>query len=739
YSTSGDPVDYRILDVNPAFERILGLKREDVVGKISKEAYGVKTPPYFDIYSQVTETGQSEEFESFFAPMKKHFHILAYSQDQGKFATTFEDITERKQGEEKMRNTLQRFYQILSNMQSGVLLVTNENRVEFVNQTFCDLFSLNDSPADLTGLSSKELTEKVRHSYIDPDNFIARTWEIVRLGKPVFGEDVKIQSGKVLLRDFAPLYLGGKAFGRLWIHRDISGRKLAEEVLKQKNESLNALNRELAAIQQNLRNNLEELSQTEATLRLSEERLARSQEIAHLGSWELDLVNGQLSWSDEVYRIFGLHPQEFGATYEAFLEAVHPEDRLAVDAAYSGSLREGRDSYEIEHRVTRKDSGEIRYVHEKCEHVRDDNGKIIRSVGMVQDITERKVAEQALRTERDFSTSILSTVGGLIIVLDREGRIVRFNRSCETITGYSFEEVKGKQFWDLFILPEEMQGVKDTFAQLTSGMFPNEHENFWLAKDGTRRFIQWSNSAMTKADGSVEYVLGTGIDITERKKADEALREALSEKEVLLSEIHHRVKNNLTAFISLLSLDGSYEDTESGRTLRKDLQNRARSMALIHETLYRTGKFSNVDMSIYLKNLVDQIAQSYGVRSDIKIFVDVDGTLSIDRATTAGLIINELVTNSFKYAFPPEFDCMALRGEPCTIRVSLAKEERKDVLRVSDNGCGFHEGFDPLKSKSLGLKLVNFLSRHQLRAETEVRTEKGTEFIFRLNDTNTIA
>lgn len=140
-----------------------------------------------------------------------------------------------------------------------------------------------------------------------------------------------------------------------------------------------------------------ERRRAEAALRESEQRLARAQEIAHLGSWELDLVKNELIWSDEVYRIFGLQPQEFGATYDAFLGRVHPDDRAAVDAAYLGSVREGEDSYEIEHRVVREGTGEVRWVHEKCHHYRNDSGRIICSVGMVHDITERKHAEEELQ------------------------------------------------------------------------------------------------------------------------------------------------------------------------------------------------------------------------------------------------------------------------------------------------------------------------------------------------------
>ena len=173
------------------------------------------------------------------------------------------------------------------------------------------------------------------------------------------------------------------------------------------------------------------------------------------------------------------------------------------------------------------------------------------------------------------------------------------------------------------------------------------------------------------------------------RQSESELKEALEEKEILLSEIHHRVKNNLTAFISLLSLEGSYEDSTEGQSLKKDLQNRARSMALIHETLYRTKKYSSVDMGVYLATLIEQIATSYSSAKSIQTIIDADGTtIDIARATPCGLIINELITNSFKYAFPESFDCTAERGEPCTIRVTLKKEADTYIMSVADNGIG---------------------------------------------------
>ncbi|MBD1864409.1 MULTISPECIES: PAS domain S-box protein [Trichocoleus] len=143
---------------------------------------------------------------------------------------------------------------------------------------------------------------------------------------------------------------------------------------------------------------------------------------------------------------------------------------------------------------------------------------------LCEDITEWKQAEAGLQQERNFVAAVLDTVVNLIVVLDPQGRIVRFNRACEQMTGYTFAEVKGIPFWDVLLLPEEIAGVKAAFSQLRSGLFPNEYENYWITKAGSARLIAWSNTAIVGKEGKVEYVVGTGLDITERRQTELALQ-----------------------------------------------------------------------------------------------------------------------------------------------------------------------------------------------------------------------
>jgi PAS domain S-box-containing protein len=167
------------------------------------------------------------------------------------------------------------------------------------------------------------------------------------------------------------------------------------------------------------------------------------------------------------------------------------------------------------------------------------------------------IAEEALCKERDFTSAVLATAGVLVVVIDPQGRIVRFNKACERLTGYTFAEVKDKHVWDLFLIPEEVEPVKAVFAELRTGQFPNEFENYWVAKGGRRILIMWSNTALSSQEGSVEYVIGTGIDITERKKAERALRDS--------EDRYRRITEAITDYIYTVRIqEGSPVETVHG-------------------------------------------------------------------------------------------------------------------------------------------------------------------------------
>jgi PAS domain S-box-containing protein len=173
-----------------------------------------------------------------------------------------------------------------------------------------------------------------------------------------------------------------------------------------------------------------------------------------------------------------------------------------------------------------------------------------------QDYSQHDLQRQLedLRNERRFVSAVLDTAGALVLVLDRQGRIVRFNRACERLTGYTFEEVAGQRFWENFLIPEEMASVKDVFEDLRSGNFPNQHDNYWLMKNGDRRLISWSNTALVDEDGEVEYIVATGIDITDRADAEEALRRSEKRYRQLVESAHEGVwvidADNKTTFVN---------------------------------------------------------------------------------------------------------------------------------------------------------------------------------------------
>jgi len=194
-------------------------------------------------------------------------------------------------------------------------------------------------------------------------------------------------------------------------------------------------------------------NQVEKTLLEKDALILKAQEIAHLGSWSLDLRTNSLTWSDQIFHIFGLKLEDSPATYEGFLDAIHPDDRDAVDKMYIDSLQQGKGDYEIEHRIIRKNSGELRYVNEKCEHIKDSTGKIIRSVGMIQDITERKLKEEALRKLNKTLAALSKSSLALTQSFDEEDYL---KRVCQIVV----EDTDFSMVWIGFAEKDELKTVR---------------------------------------------------------------------------------------------------------------------------------------------------------------------------------------------------------------------------------------------------------------------------------------
>ena len=221
----------------------------------------------------------------------------------------------------------------------------------------------------------------------------------------------------------------------------------------------------------------------------------------------------------------GYSREELLNTHLADLDT--PEQADLIPARTRMIQEKGEASFESAHR---RQDGSVMPVEVYVKQIQIDGRVLLLS--SVRDITERRQSDEALRQERDFSAALLNILGALVIVLDRDGRIVRFNQACETITGYTFAEVEGKLFFDIFLVPEEKEAVQEVFQHLKQGDVPKTHENHWFSRSGDKHLISWSNTILTDAEGEVLYIIGTGIAITEQRRAEEALRRAHAELEL---------------------------------------------------------------------------------------------------------------------------------------------------------------------------------------------------------------
>jgi PAS domain S-box-containing protein len=315
---------------------------------------------------------------------------------------------------------------------------------------------------------------------------------------------------------------------------------------------------------------------------------------------------------------------------------------------------------------------------------------------------------------------IFNFIGQPVIILSPDQEIIEANPSTLIMTGLKKSEMIGKKCYEIFHLNRENPGQCPFKSVLE---FKNGKIEEMIVESLGGYYLV-SCSPIFDKKGDVEFIIHIATDITERKKTEDLLTSSVNEKEFLLKEIHHRVKNNFQVISSLLSLQADSIKDPKLMDLFNNAIHRIRSMALIHEHLYQSNKFDFVDFKSYLNTLITELYENYKINCEIEMDMKFDNIfLDNDDAVHCGLIINEILTNSFKYAFPQGFEKKPL--------VKIYFENAADnflVLKISDNGVGLPRDFDIEKSSTLGINLITGLVS-QINGTMILNKENGTEYV----------
>lgn len=431
-----------------------------------------------------------------------------------------------------------------------------------------------------------------------------------------------------------------------------------------------------------------------------------------------DLDGNLISWNKGAEEMFGYTEKEILGKP---VSIIVPPDQI-VD--YNNIIIQILAGKSIKHHdaIRMKKNGERIDVSLHISPMHDSYGIINGSSTIAHDISERKLMERNLKESEEKYREVFTNANDMISLnLMNEdglpGKFIDVNPVGIARYGYTYEEFLNLTPRDL-VAPEERDKMPQNAKKLANDSYA-EFELVHMSKDGRRINVEINNHIFRLNNRKV--AIAVVRDITERTLMDIKLKKSLSEKEMLLKEIHHRVKNNLMIISSLLSLQSSYIKDKASKNIFIESQNRARSMALIHEKLYQSTDLKRINFGEYIRTLTNELFYTYSVGSgiiELKYLLE-DIYLDINTAIPLGLIANELITNSLKYAFPD--------GNNGFIQVEFKKLDHEYLFKIKDNGVGLPDDLDFKNTESLGLQLVNNLTE-QIDGEVELNVHNGTEF-----------
>ena len=599
----------------------------------------------------------------------------------------------------KLEKSSARYRNLIENLPMGVLII-KDGAIEYANPHALKMLGVTETSARLLGAA-----QFLHPSYLNEYDLLVSS---IKKGKHSGFIEIKVQSQEN--RGILDVEVSGGLLDdgsvQILLH-DISSRKqLAREQLRAQiaEETNLQLQREII-----------ERSKVENELRLAKQ-YARS-----IIDSSLDMIVA----TDIDYNI-----NEFNAAAEATFG--YSKDEM-LGQPLSILFSDGVEMEKVVNRITQKGALANEIINKKKDGtffisflsasvLKNEKGEVVGAMGVSRDITAIKKAEEELRLSEERHRAIYDQAYIGIARIAKMGRFLLVNERLCSMLDYTAEELYRKTFYELGVQEEVEESLGD-WDQLLSGRIKNfSREQTYVRQDGDLLRTNVTVSLVRDANNNPNYFVAVFEDITERKEYEAQLEDSIKEKEVLLKEVHHRVKNNMQVISSILNLQSSYISDETALAILRESQDRIKSMSFVHESLYQSKTLSEVNFSEYIQNISRNLFHSYSrPAGGIALRFDLEEDfLNLDTSIPCGLIINELVSNSLKYAFQGR--------EKGVVVISFSKlADGKLKLIVADDGIGLPEGFDIENAESLGLQLVTTLVT-QISGKMEIDRTNGTCF-----------
>jgi len=674
-----------IIDVNKAFTNWSGYSTKDVIGVSTKNLkLWINAEDRNRMIHLLNESGVLNEEKFTIKQKNGEYRTALFSarifhfNDKPFILSLAQDITERNRTEEQ----LHQLSSIVEQADEMIILTDSEFKITYMNHAAEKItgYTLAEVKGEKPSLFSSNPNDDTRH-----DRFFSLLQEGFNnkqeyINRHKYGKEYITQATISPIRN-----ADRKITGYVSFQRDITEEK-----------------------------------QAETTFRESVERLNSAQKATHVGNWEYNIVTNNFLGSDEAKRIYGFDPNQSDFSSDEVYKCIPERER--IEKAMVDLIQEGKE-YNLEFKIHPRNSHVPKIIWSIAELKKDENGNPLIVTGVIQDITERIRIEEALRESETKYRQMIENTHDIIYIMTPEGVLVYVSQSWTRLLGHPVADIEGHSFIE-FVHPDDLPPCYEFLHQVVKKGLRQEGVEYRVRHfNGDWLWHTSSASPIMNNEGVITGFYGIARDITKRRQAEEEIKRQLSEKEILLKEVHHRIKNNIASIEGLLSLQAASTHNVEVKAALNESISRIQSIRVLYEKLMISNNYQDVSIKNYIDSLIDSLVEVFPDSINVSIERNIkDFTLSSKKAIPVGILINELMTNVFKYAFNNK--------DRKNVIIEIMKSENQVTLIIKDNGIGINDKIDGNKSPGFGLTIVRMLAE-QLKGTFTMENDNGTKSVLK--------